>query len=79
MERMHLGEFIADELEAREWSKEMLYSALSLSQDGVLDLLSGNRKVTVTIAEGLSSLFGTSALVWLNLQKQREQWEASCD
>ena len=79
MERMHPGDFIADELEARGWSKEILYSALSLSQDEVLDLLAGNRKVTVLVAEGLSSLFGTSALVWLNLQKQREQWEAGCD
>ena len=70
MTRVHPGEFIAEELEARHLSVESLCAPLSLELAVVEALLAGRRKVTVSTAEGLSRYFGTSVMVWLNLQKQ---------
>lgn len=62
------GEFIREELEAREWGQIDLAAILGRSPNIISDIISGKRSISPDIAQELASAFGTSAELWLNLQ-----------
>ena len=60
------SEFIQEEMEARDWSKQDLAQRAVLSVQEVEYLLSGGR-ISAQIAERLSRAFGTSPQYWSHL------------
>ncbi|HUT73484.1 MAG TPA: HigA family addiction module antitoxin [Armatimonadota bacterium] len=70
------GEFIKEELEARDWSQVELAEIIGREPKVVSDLVRGKRAVTPEIAKALGDAFGTSAQFWMNLQSSYELWRA---
>lgn len=64
------GEFLREELEAREWSQQELADILDRPARLVSELISGKRSITPETARGLADAFGTSAEYWMNLESQ---------
>lgn len=64
------GEFLREELEAREWSQQELADILGRPPRLVSELISGKRAVTPETARGLADAFGTSAEYWMSLESQ---------
>ena len=75
------GEFIREEIEARNWSQAEFAEILGRPPRLVSELIAGKRAVTPETAKGLAAAFGTSAQVWLNLessyQLSRLQYDGS--
>jgi HTH-type transcriptional regulator/antitoxin HigA len=70
------GEFLRDELEAREWTQEDLADVLGVSVRLVNEVIKGKRSVTVETAQRLGDAFGTGAQFWLNLESSYQLWRA---
>lgn len=64
------GEFLREELEAREWSQQELADILDRPPRLISELIAGKRAVTPETAKGLAEAFGTSAEYWMNLESQ---------
>lgn len=64
------GEFLRDELEAREWNQQELADILNRPPRLISELIAGKRAITPETARGLSDAFGTSAEYWMNLESQ---------
>lgn len=64
------GEFLRDELEAREWTQQELADILDRPPRLISELIAGKRAITPETATGLAEAFGTSAEYWLNLECQ---------
>jgi antitoxin HigA-1 len=64
----HPGEFLKDELEARDLSAHALSLALRLPASRVGEIVRGQRSVTPDTALRLARYFGGSAAIWLRLQ-----------
>ena len=64
------GEFLREELEAREWSQQELADILDRPARLVSELISGKRAITPETARGLAVAFGTSAEYWMTLESQ---------
>ncbi|HUM91036.1 MAG TPA: HigA family addiction module antitoxin [Candidatus Competibacter sp.] len=69
---IHPGKFLADELEALNMTPTQLAAALNVPPNRIYQLLAGKRALTADTALRLSRWFGTSAELWLNLQKLYE-------
>lgn len=69
---IHPGRFLADELEALRMTPTQLATALRVPPNRIYQLLAGKRALTADTALRLSQWFGTSAELWLNLQKLYE-------
>lgn len=69
---IHPGKFLADELEALGMTPTQLAAALKVPPNRIYQLLAGKRALTADTALRLSQWFGTSAEMWLNLQKLYE-------
>jgi addiction module HigA family antidote len=69
---IHPGEFLADELEALDITPTELAHALHVPPNRIYQLLRGKRAMTADTALRLSQWFGTSAELWMNLQKLYE-------
>ena len=73
--------YIEDELVARGWEPEYLLEAVGRTLQGkrgqlaVLDVLEG-KSMTRTAAAALGTVFGTSSLLWLNLDAVWWEWLA---
>lgn len=63
------GVFIREELEARGWSQRDLAYILGYSEQTVNKVISGKSGVSAEMAKALGEAFGTSADVWIGLQK----------
>ncbi len=61
------GDFIREELEAREWTQGDLAEIMGKSQRLVSEIISGKRCITPETAKSLGLAFGTSAEYWMNL------------
>jgi HTH-type transcriptional regulator/antitoxin HigA len=68
------GEFIREEMEAREWSQLDLADILEMQPPALNQLLAGKRKVSPEIARKLGAAFDTSAELWMNLQTTYDLW-----
>lgn len=62
------GEFVQDELEARNWTQADLGTILGRNVRLVNEIINGKRSITVETAKGLAAAFGTTAQFWLSLQ-----------
>ncbi len=67
-ELSHPGEFIKDELEARDWTQVELSEILGRDKRLVNELVLGKRAITPETAKALAEAFGTSAELWMNLE-----------
>jgi antitoxin HigA-1 len=69
---IHPGRFLADELEALNMSALELAEVLHVPANRIYQILRGQRALTADTALRLSQWLGTSAEMWLNLQKLYE-------
>ena len=69
---IHPGKFLADELEALNINANELAEALHVPPSRIYQILQGKRAITADTALRLSQWLGTSAEIWLNLQKLYE-------
>jgi len=69
---IHPGKFLADELEALHMSASELATILHVPANRIYQILNGKRALTADTALRLSQWLGTSAELWLNLQKHYE-------
>lgn len=69
---IHPGKFLADELEALGMSAPELAAVLHVPANRIYQILRGQRALTADTALRLSQWLGTSAEMWLNLQKLYE-------
>lgn len=69
---IHPGKFLADELEALNMSASELATILHVPANRIYQILQGKRAMTADTALRLSQWLGTSAELWLNLQKLYE-------
>lgn len=63
------GEYLRDELEERGWTVSEFASAVGWPVQTLTNILDGKSEVTADAARALSNALGTTAEVWLNLQK----------
>jgi HTH-type transcriptional regulator/antitoxin HigA len=68
------GPYIADELEVRGWTAADISHETGLTVRQVQNLISGKKKITPRIAAVFSDLFGTSAEIWMNLQREYDNY-----
>jgi addiction module HigA family antidote len=69
---IHPGKFLADELAALEITPTELARVLHVPPNRIYQILSGKRAMTADTALRLSQWLGTSAEIWMNLQKLYE-------
>jgi antitoxin HigA-1 len=69
---VHPGEILADELEEIGVSSAELARTLRVPANRISQLLAGKRAITADTALRLARYFGTSADLWMNLQKTYE-------
>lgn len=69
---IHPGRFLADELEALGMSAPQLATALHVPANRIYQILNGQRALTADTALRLAQWLGTSAELWMNLQKLYE-------
>jgi len=69
---IHPGKFLADEIEALQMSVPQVAAALDVPANRIYQILRGQRALTAGTALRLSRWLGTSAEMWMNLQKLYE-------
>jgi HTH-type transcriptional regulator / antitoxin HigA len=62
------GDYLREELEAREWTQSDLSEILGKSLPLVNEVILGKREITPATAQALAAALGTSAQFWLNLE-----------
>lgn len=68
------GEFIKEELEAREWTQQTLADIMGRQTSVISAIVNGKRAISLDIATELSHAFGTSVDYWMNLEKSYQQY-----
>ena len=63
------GDYIRAELKARNWRQCFLAKVMNSDPITVSHILAGSKPITPTIAKQLAKAFGTSAQLWLNLER----------
>jgi addiction module HigA family antidote len=69
---IHPGKFLADEIDALGMSAPEVAEVLHVPANRIYQLVKGQRALTADTALRLSQWLGTSAEMWLNLQKLYE-------
>lgn len=69
---IHPGKFLADELDALNMTATQLAVTLHVPPNRIYQIIQGKRAITADTALRLSQWLGTSAEIWLNLQKLYE-------
>ncbi len=69
---IHPGVFLADEISALSITPTQLAAELHVSPNRIYQILAGKRALTADTALRLSQWLGTSAEMWINLQKLYE-------
>lgn len=73
-EAFPVGDFIKEELEARNWTQIELSEIIGRQPSVISDLISGKRSVSPEIAKALGEAFDTSAEYWMNLDTAYQLW-----
>ena len=68
------GEFLKEELEARNWSQVELAEILDRPPRLISEIIAGKRAVTPETAKGLGEALGTGPEFWMNLESA---WQLS--
>lgn len=63
------GEYLQDELSTRGWTPEQFAKVIGTSINKANELLSGRTALTAPMAQAIATALGTSADVWLALEK----------
>lgn len=71
-EATHVGEYIFDEMEARNMTQKELAKALDIQPSYLNEIIKGKRNINAEIAVKLEKVWGTKAYIWLNLQAKYE-------
>jgi HTH-type transcriptional regulator/antitoxin HigA len=66
---IHPGEFIKEELEAREWSQRDLACILGCPEQALAAIINGKRGITSDMAKALSLAFEVSPELFTNFQQ----------
>ena len=74
---VHPGHFIREEIEARGWTQEELAAKMGRPFQVVNSIINGHKRVTAETAMELGEAFGTSAIMWLNLESSWQLWKVS--
>ena len=69
---IHPGQFLVDELSAMNMTASQLAHALHVPPNRIYEIINGQRAMTADTALRLSQWLGTSAEIWMNLQKLYE-------
>ncbi|MEJ8674381.1 HigA family addiction module antitoxin [Chromobacterium amazonense] len=64
------GDFLREELEARNWRQQELAEILDRPARLISEIIAGKRAITPETAKGLADAFGTSPDYWMNLESQ---------
>jgi len=70
------GEFIREELEARNWSQLDLAEIMGRPPRVVNELIAAKRSITPDTARELGEAFGTGAEYWMNLEAAYQLWKS---
>jgi addiction module HigA family antidote len=71
------GEILLEEfMEPLNLTQQALADSMRVPRRRINEIVKGRRAVTPDTAIRLSKVFGTSAEVWLNLQRQWDLWNA---
>ncbi|MGR3177231.1 MAG: helix-turn-helix domain-containing protein [Candidatus Anammoxibacter sp.] len=70
------GEFIKEELEARNWSQIDLAEIIDRDPTVINSIIMGKRPINPTLAKAIGDAFGTSAQYWMNLESSYQLWQA---
>ncbi len=62
------GDFVREELEARNWTQGDLASILARPLQLVNEIVLGKRAITPETAQGFANAFSTTPELWLNLE-----------
>lgn len=65
----HVGRYVAGLIEARCVTSDQLAEATGIFHGLIMQLLAGEQILTGDVAFRLADFFGTSPLVWLDLQR----------
>jgi HTH-type transcriptional regulator/antitoxin HigA len=69
------GELLKEEIEERGWTQTELANILGVSLKTVSEVITGRRTITPDMAKALSEAFGTSAILWMNLDSIYQLWK----
>ncbi len=67
-DKFHPGEFIKDELEAREMKQKELAEKMGIAKNILSELIHGKRNLTPDLSLKLEAALGINAEFWMNLQ-----------
>jgi HTH-type transcriptional regulator/antitoxin HigA len=73
------GMFLAEELEARDWSIVEFAEILGRPTQVVSEIINGHKEITAETAVELGAALGTSAELWLRLEDSYRLWRAGQD
>lgn len=62
------GEFLRDELEARDWTQRDLATVLGRPLQTINQIINARKRITPETAVELAAALGTSPELWLNLE-----------
>ena len=68
MRPVHPGEYLAEELRARDLTVETMADALGVDHEHLRGVIEETRDVDAELALRLSRYYGTSAEIWMDLQ-----------
>jgi HTH-type transcriptional regulator/antitoxin HigA len=69
-----VGEFLADELAAREWTQAEFAEILGRPPQFVSEIISGKKEITRESAAQIAAAFKTTPELWLGLQDEYHLW-----
>lgn len=73
------GEYIQDEMDAREWTQDDLAAVMGRTRQHINRLIKGQTAIGPESAIELAAAFGTSSQLWMNLQTSYELSKAKCE
>jgi HTH-type transcriptional regulator/antitoxin HigA len=73
------GDYLREELEARDWTQVDLAEILGRPPRLVNEIIAGKRSITPETARGLGDAFGTGPEYWMNLESAFELWRVKSD
>jgi plasmid maintenance system antidote protein VapI len=68
----HPGEHVAEALRHLNLNKK--YELSKYQREVLLDIILGIQRISTIISDELAYIFNTSPDIWLNLQKQYDEW-----
>ena len=74
-----VGEYLADELEARGWTIAEFASIIGRPTQAVSEIVNGHKSITAQTAFEIGAATGTDPQTWLNLQGAYEVWRVTGD